>query len=172
MAGPDFIVVMGVSGSGKSEIASRLAAALGGAYLEADRLHSAANVAKMSEGIALTDQDRWPWLAAVCEVAQAEAVRPVVIACSALKRRYRDFLRERLGGLRVVFLDGPRELIAERMRARTNHFAGVALLDSQLATLEPPGPDEAPVTLALALSPERIAAEAAARLRGEAVLPG
>lgn len=160
MTAPDFIVVMGVSGSGKSAIAQGLAAALGAPFIEADSLHSAGNVALMRQGIGLTDAQRWPWLAAICAAAQAEPSRPVVIACSALKRSYRDVLREKLGGLRFVFLDGPREVIAARMEARPGHFATVSLLESQLATLEPPTPDEDVVRLSLTLPPAEIVAAA------------
>lgn len=160
MAAPDFIVVMGVSGCGKSAVAEGLATALAGTFIEADRLHSADNVERMRQGIGLTDEMRWPWLATVCETARAEPKRPVVIACSALKRSYRDFLRERLGAVRFVFLDGPREVIAERMRARPGHFATVSLLDSQIATLEPPAADEDPVRLSITRSPSEIIAEA------------
>ena len=163
MTAADFVVVMGVSGAGKSAVAERLAAALGAAFIEADRLHSPENVALMSQGIGLTDAQRWPWLEAVCASARAEPGRPVVIACSALRRIYRDFLRARLPGLRFVYLDGPRELIAERLRARPGHFAGITLLDSQLATLEPPDAGEGAVTVSLALDLDAIVAEA---LRG------
>mgnify|MGYP002653511225 CR=1 FL=1 len=111
--------------------------------IEADGLHSAANVAHMAQGLGLTDEMRWPWLEAVCAAARSESRRPVVIACSALRRVYRDFLRNWLGDsgegeVRFLFLDGPRSLIEDRLRARAGHFATVTLLDSQLATLEPP----------------------------------
>lgn len=157
---PDFIVVMGVSGCGKSAVAEGLAARIGGVFLEADRLHSAENVSHMREGRGLTDAMRWPWLANVCDTAINEPRRPVVIACSSLKRAYRDFLRERLRGVRFVFLDGPRDLIADRMRKRPGHFATVSLLDSQIATLERPGPDEAVVVASIALPLAEIVATA------------
>ena len=153
---PDFIVVMGVSGCGKSAIAQGLADRFGAPFLEADRLHSAENVELMRQGIGLTDEMRWPWLAAVCDAAMAEPTRPVVIACSALRRIYRDFLRERLVSVRFIFLDGPREVIADRMRLRPGHFATLSLLDSQIATLEPPQEDEGAVRLAITLSPPDI----------------
>jgi gluconokinase len=171
MAGPDFIVVMGVSGAGKSAVAAALAEALDAPFIEADRLHSAENVARMRQGIGLTDAMRWPWLAAVCEAAKAEPCRPVVIACSALKRIYRDFLRARLGDARFVFLDGPREVIAERMRERPSHFATVSLLDSQIATLEPPQPDEAAVRVSITLPPGEIVAAARRALFAPETLP-
>ena len=136
------IVVMGVSGTGKTETAQRLADQLAGRFVEADRLHTPGNVAKMARGEGLTDADRWPWLAAVAEAALSEPSRRVVIACSALRRAYRDYLRDRLGAIRFVFLDGPPELIRARMTTRAGHFAKATLLDSQLATLERPSEDE------------------------------
>lgn len=156
----DFLVVMGIAGTGKTEIASRLATALGCAWIEADRLHSAENVELMRQGIGLTDEQRWPWLGAVCEAALTESKRPVVIACSALRRRYRDFMRDRLGVVRFLFLDGPTELIEKRLQARKSHFATTSLLVSQLATLEPPEDDEQPIRLNIALTPEEIVSSA------------
>lgn len=168
--GPEFIIVMGVSGAGKSEVARQLAAALEAPFLEADGLHSAANIARMAQGLGLTDEMRWPWLEAVSATARAEAERPVVIACSALRRVYRDFLRNALGDsghgeVRFVYLDGPRKLIEERLRARAGHFATVTLLDSQLATLEPPTAEEGAVTVPLTLTPAQIVAAALDLLR-------
>lgn len=168
MTGAQFVVVMGVSGCGKSSVAEGVAKGLGGAFLEADRYHSPENVARMSQGIGLTDELRWPWLESVCAAARAEPARPVVIACSALKRAYRDFLRQRLDGVRFVFLDGPREVIAARMQARPGHFAGVSLLDSQIATLEPPGTDEGTIRVSVTLPPAEIIATALAALRTDA----
>ncbi|MEO9337603.1 gluconokinase [Mesorhizobium sp. SB112] len=156
----DFLVVMGIAGTGKTEIASRLATALGCTWIEADRLHSAENVELMRQGIGLTDEQRWPWLGEVCEAALAERRRPVVIACSALRRRYRDFMRERLGVVRFLFLDGPTELIEQRLQARKSHFATTSLLASQLATLERPEDDEQPIRLDIALTPEEIVSSA------------
>lgn len=169
-SGPNFIIVMGVSGAGKSEVARHLAVALNAPFIEADRLHSEANVARMAQGLGLTDEMRWPWLEAVCAAARSEAHRPVVIACSALRRIYRDFLRNGLGDaghgeVRFVFLDGPRSVIEERLRARAGHFATITLLDSQLATLEPPTAEEGALTLSLTLTPEQIVAEALGLLR-------
>jgi gluconokinase len=164
VARAQFIVVMGVAGSGKTEIASRLADALGCDWVEADTLHSRENVERMSKGTGLTDEQRWPWLAAVAEAALAKPGRPVVIACSALKRRYRDFLRERLGTVSFAFLDGPAELIDARLKARQGHFAGASILASQLAALEPPEADEASVRLPIEWTPQHIVAAAAAAL--------
>jgi gluconokinase len=155
----DYIVVMGIAGTGKTEIAQRLAKALGASFVEADTFHSAANVERMRNGVGLTDEDRWPWLNAVCDAALAER-RPVVIACSVLKRRYRDLFRQRLGALSILFLHGPVELIAKRLGARKNHFASVTLLESQFQTLEPPGSDENPIALNVEATPETIVGQA------------
>ncbi|RWI29194.1 MAG: gluconokinase [Mesorhizobium sp.] len=164
MARPDFIIVMGVSGTGKTEIARGLANRLGVDWIEADTYHSAANVERMRRGDGLTDEVRWPWLAAVAEAALALPSRPAVVACSALKRSYRDFLRERLGQVGFAFLDGSEELILQRLGSRKNHFAGPSLLSSQLATLELPMPDERFLALSIAWSPQSIVEKAAAAL--------
>ena len=135
------IVVMGVSGSGKSTVAAALAAHLGVPFQEGDALHSPENVAKMAAGIPLTDADRAPWLARVHDwiVAHPEGV----ITCSALKRAYRDQLRQ--PGVRFVCLTAPREVLLERMEHRTGHYMHADMLDSQLATFEPPAADETDV---------------------------
>jgi gluconokinase len=135
------VVVMGVSGTGKTEVASRLATRLGRAFIEADRRHSPANLAKMAGGDCLTDADRWPWLAEVAKAVNAEP-RPAVVACSALRRAYRDFLRGQFGGTRFVFLDGPSAVIRARMEARPRHFFKAEMLDGQLSALEAPEADE------------------------------
>lgn len=137
-------VVMGVSGCGKSEVGQRLARALGVRFLEGDAYHSAANVAKMAAGIPLDDADRADWLRVLQgEIAGARARgEGLVLACSALKRRYRDLLRSGDPDLRFAHLSGPRELIAERMLARTAHYMPASLLDSQLRDLEPLQQDE------------------------------
>lgn len=158
------ILVMGIAGTGKSEIASRLAAALGGVFIEADAYHSHENVERMSQGIGLTDEDRWPWLAAVAQAALGAKGRPVVIACSALKRSYRDFLRERIGAFPILYLTGSPELIGERLTRRRNHFAGGSLLESQLQTLEPPTDDEDVVHLDIRLPPDELVAQVHARV--------
>ena len=134
------LVVMGVSGCGKSSVGEALGRAMGVPYIDGDDLHPEANVAKMRAGQPLTDEDRWPWLDLVAETLRARA--PVILGCSALKRRYRD--RIRLAG-RVTFLHltGSRELIQSRMTARQGHYMPSSLLESQFAALEPPGPDEA-----------------------------
>jgi len=145
--GTPVLVIMGVSGSGKSTVGALLAGQLGWDFEEGDALHPPANVAKMAAGHPLDDEDRWPWLAMVAAwIRQHTAAgRPGVITCSALKKTYRDVLR----GDRVVFvyLAGPREQIAARMAARLGHFMSVAMLDSQLETLEPPTPDERVITI-------------------------
>ena len=141
------VVVMGVSGSGKTTVGAALADALGLRFVDGDALHPAANVAKMAAGIPLDDADRAPWLDAVGAVL---AAGPVVVACSALKRAYRDRLRAAAPDLELVFLDGSRELLASRMASRPGHFMPASLLDSQLATLEPPTVDEHSVTVDVA----------------------
>ena len=147
--GPLALVVMGVSGSGKSSIGKALAAATGYDFVDADDLHPAANVAKMRGGTPLTDEDRWPWLAAVT-AAMADRVRAgrgVVVACSALKRVYRDRLRQAGPGVRFVHLAGSEALIAARLGRRGGHFFDPKLLASQFATLEAPDPATEPDVL-------------------------
>ena len=139
---PDRIVVMGVAGSGKTTVGQELAARLGAEFIDADSLHSAANVAKMSDGTPLDDADRWPWLAAVRrELRRSDGV---VIACSALTRRYRDLLRG-AGDVRFVYLAIDAESARARARLREGHFMGGGMIDSQFATLEAPMRDETDV---------------------------
>ena len=136
------IVVMGVSGSGKTTVGEALAARFGVPLLEGDQFHPEANIAKMSSGTPLTDDDRWPWLDAIA-LAMREATDGVVVTCSSLRRTYRDRLRARAGRpVLFVYLNGSRETLAARLAARKGHFMPASLLDSQLATLEPPTPDE------------------------------
>ncbi|MCS0499427.1 gluconokinase [Protaetiibacter mangrovi] len=156
------VVVMGVSGSGKSTVGALLAGRLGWVFVDGDELHPSANVAKMAAGIPLDDDDRWPWLDAVGERL---AAGPVVVACSALRRAYRDRLRAAAPGVRFVLLDGTRELLAARMSSR-HHFMPETLLDSQLATLERPDPDEHVLVYDIAAAPARIADAAARDLEG------
>ncbi len=142
---PSFILVMGVSGSGKTSVAHRLVARLDGVFIEADDFHPQSNIALMSAGKALDDDHRWPWLKAVAEAAlKAAADHPgyVVIACSALKRIYRDRLRKMIGPMLIVHLNGPKQLIQERLSSRRAHFMPPTLLESQFATLEPLEDDE------------------------------
>lgn len=148
---PCALVVMGVSGSGKSTIAERLAARLGWRYEDGDGFHPPANVAKMSAGQPLTDEDRWPWLQAIADQIDrlsADGQRAVV-ACSALKRSYRDILVHGRDDIRIVFLNGTQDLIANRLAARKGHFMPPGLLASQFKTLEPPQPAERPVTVSI-----------------------
>lgn len=137
---PAVLLVMGVSGAGKTVLGRALAAALGWDFADADDYHSPANVAKMRAGTPLTDDDRAPWLAALREEIgrRLASGRPLVLACSALKQAYRDMLQSDPARVRLVFLDGPRELIAARLAARAGHYMPPALLDSQLAALEAP----------------------------------
>ncbi len=141
---PPIVVVMGVSGCGKSSVGQRLAAALQLPFLEGDDFHPADNVARMAAGIALTDTDREGWLRTLADrIAQADLQgRGLVLSCSALKRSYRDLLRQGASHLRFIYLHGDAQLLARRMAARTRHYMPASLLDSQLATLEPPAPEE------------------------------
>ena len=134
------VVVMGVSGAGKSVVGEHLAAALGVAFGEGDRLHSPENIARMRAGVALTDADRAPWLDRVA--AWMRAHPDGVVSCSALKRAYRDRLRDAAPDAHFVLLDVPEAVLAERLAKRPAHFMPAALLASQLATLEPPGAEE------------------------------
>lgn len=135
------VVIMGVAGCGKSSVGEGLAARLGVPYRDGDDLHSAANVEKMRAGVALTDDDRWPWLDTVAVTLRDRA--PIIIGCSALKRVYRDRIRAGAGGpVTFVHLAGSRELIAARMAERKGHYMPLSLLDSQFAALEAPGADE------------------------------
>ena len=149
-AQPPVLVLMGVSGCGKSTVAALLAGRLGWDVAEGDDLHPAANVDKMAAGHALDDEDRWPWLAKVAEWIgeHTDAGRPGVITCSALKRSYRDVLR----GEQVVFvyLAGSREQIARRLAARHGHYMPASLLDSQFDALQPPTPEENSITVGIA----------------------
>jgi len=133
------LLVMGVTGSGKSTVGEMLAERLGWVYLEADDFHSPANKAKMHQGIALTEADRFPWLDAIHRglLAQNRKAKNVVLACSALREGYRKRLKAGLD-VKLVYLRGSRELIGQRLRQRTNHFAGESILDDQFAVLEEP----------------------------------
>jgi gluconokinase len=161
------VVVMGVSGSGKSLVGGTLAARLDVPFIEGDQLHPAANVAKMSAGTPLTDDDRWPWLDRVGEELRATTATAggAIAACSALKRIYRDWLRQVVSReLRFVFLRGDRATLAARMVARAHHFMPASLLDSQLATLEDPSGEKGVLTIDVEATPAAIVAEAVAWL--------
>ncbi|WP_338662867.1 gluconokinase [Pararoseomonas sp. SCSIO 73927] len=152
------VLVMGVSGAGKTTIARLLAERLGWAYLEGDDLHPAANVAKMASGTPLTDEDRWPWLrdiAAQIDGWLAEG-RCGVVTCSALKRRYRDVLIGGRAGVRLVYLRGATDLLSPRIAARAGHFMPATLLESQFAALEPPTEDEHPIVIVPDRPPEAL----------------
>ncbi|WP_261803514.1 gluconokinase [Variovorax sp. PAMC26660] len=138
------VVVMGVSGTGKSSVASGLAGLLGVPWVDGDDLHVPEAVARMRAGLPLADDDRWPWLDRIgaCLTDRTAAPGGVVVACSALKRAYRDRLRGAVPDLGFVFLDGPPALIRQRLEARRNHYMPSTLLDSQLQTLEKPDADE------------------------------
>ncbi|TAU75073.1 gluconokinase [Rhizobium ruizarguesonis] len=167
---PHAIIVMGVSGCGKSSVGEKLAEALHLAFVEGDALHPAANVEKMSKGIPLTDEDRMPWLDRIGEDIKAslEKGEGIIVSCSALKRLYRDRLRAAAGGyLFFVYLEGSRALLMKRMGERKGHFMPASLLDSQLATLEVPTDEPGVVTVDIDDSVEGITATA---LKGLAIL--
>jgi gluconokinase len=138
------IVVMGVSGSGKTSAAQELTRQLGWEYIEGDDLHPEANVAKMAAGTPLDDEDRWPWLQEIAEVigAHEAAGTSLIVTCSALKRDYRDLLRDGHPSVWFAHVDVPREVLAARLAQRKGHYMPPSLLDSQLATLERLGDDE------------------------------
>lgn len=161
MSGKDVraVIVMGVSGAGKSSVAELLAKRLNSAFLEGDSLHPKANIDKMAHGIPLTDEDRWPWLDVIGrEIAGlTDQGKSVVATCSSLKRAYRDRLRKAAGGtLYFVFLKGSEDLLAQRMGERKGHFMPAALLQSQLATLESPEGEAGVVTVDIDASIETI----------------
>lgn len=161
---PTVLVVMGVSGTGKSTVAEILADHLGWELAEGDEMHPAANVAKMSAGIPLTDEDRWPWLEIVGDWIRAhlDAGDNGIVTCSALRKVYRDRLRA--PGVAFVQLDGTREEIADQMSRRAGHFMPLSLLDSQLATLEPLDADEAGIVVSVAQELDAEVAEIERRL--------
>jgi gluconokinase len=158
------VIVMGVAGSGKTTIGRLLAETLGWPYCEGDDLHPPANLQKMAAGLPLTDADRLPWLRELRRQIERflSAGSDGVIACSALKASYREILAGGLAGVRFVHLTGSPELIRERLMQRTGHFMKAAMLDSQLAALEPPA---GAVEVDVASSPEEIVAEIRRRLR-------
>lgn len=159
------VIVMGVSGCGKSTIAKGLAAAIGGRFFDGDHFHPQSNIDKMSRGEALNDDDRWPWLTLVGrELARGPG--DVVGACSALKRTYRQHIaREAGAAVRFVHLSGTKQLIADRMAARDGHFMPLSLLDSQFAALEPPEGEPGAVTVDISPDTDAVIAAAARLLR-------
>jgi gluconokinase len=155
------IFVMGVSGVGKTTVGSALAAKLGIPFIDADDLHPPANKAKMAAGIPLTDEDRRPWLETV---ARAAGHQPSVVACSALRRRYRDYLLSLLPSAIFIHLEADRQQIAERVSVRTHEYMPASLLDSQLATLEPLAADEPGFQIDATIAIENLIQQARARL--------
>jgi gluconokinase len=164
---PCALIVMGVSGSGKSTIGEKLAQRLGWNYEDGDKFHPASNVAKMSAGQPLTDEDRWPWLQAIANEIDrvCDAGQHIVIACSALKRAYRDVLMHGRGDVRIIYLKGTEELIANRLALRKGHFMPPGLLSSQFKTLEPPDASENPVTASIDAPVETIVDDIIHQLR-------
>ena len=159
--GPAVLVVMGVSGSGKTTVAALLAGRLGWEFEDGDDFHPPANVAKMRAGTPLTDEDRWPWLHTVA--AWIDAVRGGgrrgVVTCSGLKKAYRDILVGNRPDVRLVYLQGSRDLVGHRQAARVNHFMPASLVDSQFQTLEEPGVDEHALVVSVAHRPSVIVAD-------------
>ncbi|MDP4026731.1 gluconokinase [Methylobacterium sp. NEAU 140] len=167
------LVVMGVSGSGKSTVAELIAERLGWIFVDGDSFHTPEHVAKMHAGFALDDEDRAPWLARIAAWIRQrlEAGESGVVVCSALRRAYRDALTGGSRRVRIVYLEGDKGLIARRLAERQGHFMSPRLLDSQFATLEPPGPEERPITVGIVEPPEAVAGRVIARLEAEAARP-
>ena len=163
---PDLVVVMGVSGTGKTTLAEALASGMHWPFAEGDAFHPQANVDKMHAGIPLTDEDRWPWLRLIGDwmTEQEDAGRSAVVTCSALRRAYRDLLRDGRPGVRFLHVVVPPEVIAERLGHREGHYMPPSLLASQLATLEPLQPDEPGVEIPAYGSPTEVLAAALAAL--------
>jgi carbohydrate kinase (thermoresistant glucokinase family) len=161
------VVVMGVSGAGKSTVGRLIAERLECPFRDADSFHPAANIAKMSRGEPLTDEDRWPWLRAIAAwIAEHRAAGTTcVVTCSALKRRYRDLVTdEQRTDVHLVYLKGDFELIEARLKARIGHFMPAGLLRSQFDALEEPGTDEHAITISVDATPEEIATKVIERL--------
>lgn len=158
MTSSPLLLVMGVSGAGKTTIAQALAARLGWRFLDADDLHPPANHAKMARGEPLDDDDRRPWLEAVAAwmAARRAEGEPAVVACSALKRAYRAKLRDGAGAMQIIFIQASADLLEERLKRRTGHFMPPSLLASQFAALEPPTPEEGAIIVDAHASPEKI----------------
>ncbi|HET6182218.1 MAG TPA: gluconokinase [Acetobacteraceae bacterium] len=169
---PLAFIVMGVSGSGKTTIANGIGKALGIDVLEGDSYHSAANIEKMKHGIPLDDADRMPWLRAIATAigAELDEHRSCIVACSALKRSYREILIGKRDDVVIVYLKGSRELIAARLQARKGHFMPPELLASQFATLEEPEADEHPITVSVEGTPEQIVGEVLTEMRDRSLI--
>jgi gluconokinase len=172
-ARPCHVVVMGISGSGKTTIATRLAEQLDWTFAEADDFHPTANITKMSSGTPLTDEDRWPWLRRLADwIGEHEgAGRCAVVTCSALKRSYRDLLRDGHPSVWFAHVTADRELIRERLEHRSGHYMPSSLLDSQLATLEPLGDDEPGASVSGAGTPDVVVDELLAALNSDRGVP-
>lgn len=158
------VLVMGVSGAGKSTVGALLAARLGLRFADADEFHPAANIAKMSRGEPLTDEDRWPWLDAIGAWLDAQGPAGGVVTCSALRRVYRDRLLAPRPAVRLLHLHGEPALIAARQAARPGHFMPASLMASQFATLEAPAPEEGAITLSVLPPPDAVLRAALAAL--------
>ena len=164
------LIVMGGCGVGKTSVGQGLARRLGAVYLEADDYHPPENVAAMARGVPLSDDMRRPWLTAMSRAAETtRQTRDVVVACSALKRQYRDLIRDHVAHSTFVHLQGDRDLIARRLQDRKDHFMPPALLDSQLETLEAPDPEEAAISVDVTGDRDTVIARAEALIR--AALP-
>jgi len=163
---PLVIVLMGVSGCGKSTVGKELSRALGWPFRDADSFHPPANIAKMSRGTPLTDEDRWPWLDAIARWIDDRLARggPGIVSCSALKRAYRERIIGARPHVALVYLEGDIGLITERLAKRTGHFMPPALVASQFEALEPPQPEERPVVVSIAQTPASIAATIVTKL--------
>ncbi|MGK9170334.1 gluconokinase [Inquilinus limosus] len=170
---PGVVIVMGVSGSGKTTIGKQLARRMSGVFADADSFHPPANIEKMKAGHPLTDEDRWPWLDAMAaQIGRWLADgQPAVLACSALKRVYRDRLVGGRPGIAFLYLSGSEAVIATRLASRKGHFMPPSLLRSQFETLEPPGDGERVVTVDIRHPPRRIV-DIAARRFGLPAQPG
>ena len=164
---PLVVVLMGVSGCGKSTVGKGLSQALGWPFRDADSFHPPANIEKMSRGVPLQDADRWPWLSAIAEWIDARCAAGAsgIVSCSALKRAYREHIIAGRPGVRLVYLKGDMALIASRLAARKGHFMPPALLQSQFEALEEPLPGEHPLVVNIAAPPDAIVAEIIAGLR-------
>ena len=167
------IIVMGVSGSGKSTIGALIAGALGVPFVDGDALHPQSNIEKMAGGKPLNDDDRWPWLTVVGQtLAEAGATgKGMVIACSALRRAYRQTILDSAPQARFVHLDGSREVLSARIEGRSGHFMPPSLLDSQFATLEPLGADEPGMVIDIDQAVAEIVSEAVAKIRPATGVP-
>jgi carbohydrate kinase (thermoresistant glucokinase family) len=169
-AAPTVLLIMGVSGSGKSTAGEALAREFGWPFRDADSFHPPENVRKMSAGLPLSDDDRWPWLAAIAQWIDTRraAGEHGIVTCSALKRRYRDVLLHDRGDVRLVYLSGDADLIAGRMGRRKDHFMPPSLLASQFAALEEPDPDENALVVSIHPTARRVAEQILAALAFEA----